>query len=86
MYQHFVLLYKETNAEALTLGSPVKLTSDLRENAVLNYLLNSLKLTLEDKTAFLKLFLSRYMLTIKDIYMYEIIIVDFHSIASSTLY
>ena len=29
---------------------------------MLNHLLNSLKLTLEDKTAFLKLFLSRYIL------------------------
>ena len=57
----FIMTYKETNAEALTLGSPVKLASDLGENAVLNHLLNSLKLNSEDKSAFIKLFLSRYI-------------------------
>merc|ERR1719232_2447863 len=51
-----LLLPQETNTEPLlTMGLSVRLTSDLGENAVLQHLL-SIKLPLEEKTAFFKIF------------------------------
>ena len=48
------------------MGLYVRLTSDLGENAVLQHLLNSIKLPLEEKTAFFKIFLTRYEATTYD--------------------